>query len=194
MSIEQSLYEGKLIRLAAMDYDTDPQIEAEWTHDAEFMRLVYPLDLVRPLSAGQIKKKYEKMEKETGESRSFLRFNVRTLPEEGSPDGRLIGFADFYGLEWSHGSAFLRLGIARPDDRRKGYGSDTLQLLLRYAFDELNLYRVTGVAAEYATAGLALLEKFGFVREVRRRGAIERDLRRWDSICLGLLREEWSRA
>jgi RimJ/RimL family protein N-acetyltransferase len=36
-----------------------------------------------------------------------------------------------------------------------------------------------------------LFTGFGFVEEVRRRQALERDYRRWDLLQLGLLAEEW---
>jgi RimJ/RimL family protein N-acetyltransferase len=63
--------------------------------------------------------------------------------------------------------------------------------MLRFAFDELNLFRLSAFIAEYNPAGLSLAKKFGFIEEVRRRQALERDGRRWDMIHCGLLREEW---
>ena len=44
---------------------------------------------------------------------------------------------------------------------------------------------------EYNQAVIVLLKKFGFVEEVRRRQAVERDGRRWDMLVFGLLRDEW---
>jgi RimJ/RimL family protein N-acetyltransferase len=38
---------------------------------------------------------------------------------------------------------------------------------------------------------LGLFAKAGFVEEVRRREALQRDGRYWDAIHLGLLRDEW---
>jgi RimJ/RimL family protein N-acetyltransferase len=64
--------------------------------------------------------------------------------------------------------------------------------LLRYAFDELNLYRLTAVIPEYNPVAMQLFSKAGFVEEVRRRKALNRDDKRWDLINLGLLHEEWS--
>jgi RimJ/RimL family protein N-acetyltransferase len=36
-----------------------------------------------------------------------------------------------------------------------------------------------------------LFQKFGFVEEVRRRQAVERDGRTWDLLTFGQLRSEW---
>ena len=85
----------------------------------------------------------------------------------------------------------MQLGIGALADRDQGYGAEALQLLLRYAFDELNLFRLTVMIPEYNRAALRLFEKSGFVEEVRRRQALNRDDRRWDIIQCGLLMDEW---
>ena len=64
-------------------------------------------------------------------------------------------------------------------------------MLLRFAFAELNLFRVTAIVPEYNEAAIALLKKFGFIQEVCRRKSLERDGRRWDLYVFGLLRDEW---
>jgi RimJ/RimL family protein N-acetyltransferase len=64
-------------------------------------------------------------------------------------------------------------------------------MLLRFAFAELNLFRVTAVVPEYNEGAIALLHKFDFVQEVCRRKSLERDGRRWDLYVFGLLSEEW---
>jgi RimJ/RimL family protein N-acetyltransferase len=62
---------------------------------------------------------------------------------------------------------------------------------MRFAFSELNLHRLTARVPEYNLAALALFRKAGFVEEVRRREAYQRDARRWDDIHLGLLAADW---
>jgi RimJ/RimL family protein N-acetyltransferase len=64
-------------------------------------------------------------------------------------------------------------------------------MLLRFAFAELNLFRVSAALAEYNEPAIALFRKFGFVEETRRREALHRDNRRWDVTCYGLLQSEW---
>jgi RimJ/RimL family protein N-acetyltransferase len=44
-------------------------------------------------------------------------------------------------------------------------------MLLRFAFAELNMFRVSANVAEYNDGALALMKKFGFTEEVRRRQA-----------------------
>ncbi|MBI4762036.1 MAG: GNAT family N-acetyltransferase [Chloroflexota bacterium] len=185
--IQTQLFEGRDIRFGPIDYEKDPQIESKWTHDSDFMRL-YGIDPARPMSPAMVKKKYEKLEKEIEESKNIFYFTIRARE-----DDRLIGKAVVSRIEWSNGNGWIELGIGSADDRRKGYGTQALQLLLRFAFVELNLYRVTARVQEYNEAAIALLKKFGFTEEVRRRQALERDSRRWDLLVFGLLKDEWAK-
>jgi len=183
--IQTQLYEGQDIRFGPIDHEKDAEIEAKWTHDSDFMRMMDTAP-ARPMSAALIKKQYEKLEKQIEESKNLYHFTVRA-----KTDDRLMGTAAVQRIEWTNGNAFLRLGIGAAEDRGKGYGTQALQMLLRFAFAELNLFRVSAMVPEYNETAIALLKKFGFTQEVCRRKALERDGRRWDFYVFGLLKDEW---
>jgi RimJ/RimL family protein N-acetyltransferase len=183
--IATQLFEGQDIRFGPIDYEKDPQIESQWTHNAEFMRL-YDFEPARPMSLASVKKQYEKVEKQIEESRNLYHFMIRA-----KVDDRLIGKAIIRRIEWTNGNCDIRLGIGSAEDQRKGYGTQALKMLLRFAFAELNLFRVSANVAEYNEGAIALLRKFGFTEEVRRRQSLERDGRRWDLLVFGLLKDEW---
>lgn len=185
MDLKRSLFEAESVCLAPIDPEKDAEIESRWTHDAEYLRLLQA-DIARPLSPAQVKKVYEKIEKKVEEDKNLFYFTIRTRPDE-----RLVGFARLYHITWSHGTGMMQMGVGDPQDRRKGYGRQALSLLLRYAFEELNLYRLTALVPEYNTAALQFFEQAGFSVEVRRREALNRDGRRWDLLHLGLLQDEW---
>lgn len=183
--IATQLFESQDIRFGPIDYEKDPEIESKWTHNAEFMRL-YEFEPARPMSAAVVKKQYEKLEKQIEESRNLYHFMIRA-----KTDDRLIGKAMIRRIEWTNGNSDIRLGIGSAEDQRKGYGTQALKMLLRFAFAELNLFRVTAYIAEYNEGAIALVKKFGFAEEVRRRQALEREGRRWDLLVFGLLKDEW---
>ena len=183
--IQTQLFEGQDIRLGPIDYDKDPEIESKWTHDSDFMRM-YSIDPARPMSAAMVKKKFEKLEKEIEDDKNMYYFTIRA-----KADDRLIGNIAIQWVEWSNGNAHIHVGIGAADDRRKGYGSQAMRMSLRFAFAELNLFRLTARVPEYNEGAIALLKKFGFVEEVRRRQALERDGRCWDLFVFGLLKDEW---
>lgn len=185
LNIETQLFEGRDIFFGPIDYEKDAGIESKWTHDGEFMRLM-ELKPVRPASEAMVKKQYEKIEKEIEENHNLYYFTIRSKADE-----RLIGKAVLEWIDWTNGNAWIQIGIGGTDDRRRGYGTQALSMLLRFAFAELNLFRVSAMVPAYNEAMLALLKKFSFVEEVRRREAIERDGRFWDLLSFGLLTSEW---
>jgi len=183
--IQTQLFESQDIRFGPIDHEKDPEIESKWTHDSEFMRLM-ETGPARPMSAALVRKQYEKLEKQIEEEKNLYYFTIRA-----KADDRLIGRAAVQWIEWANGNGFLRLGIGAAEDRCKSYGSQALRMLLRFAFAELNLFRVSAIVAEYNEGAIALLKKFGFVQEVCRRKSLERDGRRWDLLVFGLLNDEW---
>jgi RimJ/RimL family protein N-acetyltransferase len=183
--IAAQLFEGQDIRFGPIDHDKDPEVESKWTHNAEFMRM-YEVDPARPLSPAIVKKQYEKLEKRMEEERNLYHFMIRA-----KTDDRLIGKAIVARVEWANGNGQIRIGIGAAEDRCKGYGTQALKMLLRFAFAELNLFRVSADVPEYNEGALAVVRKFSFVEEVRRRRALERDGRRWDLLVFGLLKDEW---
>jgi len=185
LDIQTQLFEAQDIRFGPIDHEAHPEIESKWTHDAEFMRLM-ELKPVRPLSPFLVKKQYESIEKNMEEDKNLFYFTVRA--REGD---RLIGKAVVEWIEWTNGNGWLRLGLGAAEDRRKGYGSQALRLLLRFAFAELNLFRVTALVPEYNEGAIKLFQKFGFMEEIRRRKALNRDGALWDLMAFGLLRSEW---
>ena len=185
LTLQTHLFEETDVCLGPIDHESDHVVESRWTHDAEFMRLM-ELKPVRPLSPAAVKAQYEAVEKEMAEEGNLFYFTVRTRD-----DDRLIGKALIEYVDWSNGNGYIRLGIGEAELRGKGYGSQVLCLLLRFAFDELNLYRVTAVTPAYNEGAVRLFQKFGFMEEARRRSAMYRDGELWDVIGFGLLNAEW---
>jgi RimJ/RimL family protein N-acetyltransferase len=187
MDLQKQLFLGPSIYLGPIDHENDPPVISQWSHDPEYLSLV-DLKPIYPFTVGQAKKRLEAIEKDMDEHNHLYHFTMRA--NEGQ---RLLGFASISWIEWTHGSAWIQLGIGDRQDWRCGYGTQALDLLLEYAFNELNLNRLGAEMAEYNLGAKRLFTKAGFVEEVRRRQALSRDGRWWDIIAMGLLRGEWGR-
>ncbi|MGD9093662.1 MAG: GNAT family protein [Anaerolineales bacterium] len=185
MNFNRPLFTSVHIRLAPINYEKDPEVESRWTHDADYLRLI-DTEPARPLSPLQVKARYEEIEKNIEESKDRFYFTIRTCEDE-----RLIGYAEVAWILWKNGYGFVKLAIPDPANRGRGYGSEALSLILRYAFDELGLYRLSALVPEYNKMAQRFFEKAGFIEEIRRRQALYRDGRRWDMLHMGLLNEEW---
>jgi RimJ/RimL family protein N-acetyltransferase len=185
MTINKQLYQGQHVKLGPIDYEEDPAVESAWTHDSAYLHTL-GTKIARPLSPSQVKKRYEAIEKEVDESKNSFYFTIRDLQ-----DDRLLGFIRLFWIEWTNATGGIQIAIGNPEERDQPYVCDALQLVLRFAFQELNLYRLTAFAAEDDPAGIELLTQAGFIEEVRRRKAIQRNEQTCDQFLMGLLREEW---
>jgi RimJ/RimL family protein N-acetyltransferase len=182
--MENDMLKGKLVRLVALEPDT-AAAEAfwRWGANSEYQRLC-STDYALQYSTKKWKEWLEKdAEKDPP---SFHFFAIHTLA-----DDRLIGGISLDGGAYPSGETFVGIGIGDEADWGKGYGSDAMNIILRYAFHELNLRRVALDTFEYNPRGIRSYEKVGFVHEGCMRGYLNRDGRRWDMLFMGILREEW---
>jgi len=185
MDSSKSLYEGHLVCLGPIDHEKDPEVIARWTHDPLFAVVVS--EAARPLSTEAVKKMLEKVEKKMEETRNLFHFTLRARAEEK----RLVGVAKLHRLDFHSGTGNLALGIGDVNDRRHGFGSDALHLLLRFAFGELNLHRIGVWPTADNIPMMHMVEKAGFEEEARRREASFHNGEYWDVVHMGLLREKW---
>ena len=185
MTINTQLYQGQHIRLGQIDYEKDPAIESGWTHNSKYLHSL-GTEIARPLSPAQIKKRYEAIEKEMDERKNLFSFTIRS-----QEDDHLLGFARLFWIEWTNGTGGIQIALGNSAERDQPYAREALQLVLQYAFQELNLHRLSAFAMEDDPAGLELLQSVGFIEEVRRRQAIQRSGHICDLLLMGLLREEW---
>jgi RimJ/RimL family protein N-acetyltransferase len=151
----------------------------EWTQDEETMRLRdYPPP---PISLAQAERDFQ----EAAGDPSDLRLAVAT------PDGTLIGEVSLTHIDQRNGSARFRIAIGNPEHRGHGYGSDATRTLMRYAFDQLRLHRITLYVHEFNERAIGVYERCGFKREGRLRQAHFMDGAYTDVIVMGLLREDF---
>jgi len=179
-AMNTQLFTGKLVRLAAPDPEAEGDTVTRWWRDTEYSRLLDndPAMMWSPRKARQSLEEYLK------EDPVF--FRIRTLSED-----RLIGFVGLHGISWAHGEAWTGIGIGERECWGQGYGTDAMNVTLRYAFTELNLHRVTLNVFEYNPRAIRSYEKAGFKIEGRARQEMKRDGQRRDMLYMGILREEW---
>ena len=106
-------------------------------------------------------------------------------------DGAVIGDVALQDLDWRNRSCSLGLGIARLENRGRGYGKEAVSLLLNHAFGNLGLERVTANTLATNIAGQKSLEGLGFVLEGRARRSDWVARQRVDKLNFAILREEW---
>lgn len=171
------LFSGEWLRFAAARPDDAAELSI-FTESYEYMRNV-DTDYAIP----QKPEFFEHAEN----GRNTIEFMLRTIQ-----DDRLVGFAALHGIEWNNRSSRMAVGIGHPGDRGHGYGRDAVAMLLRYAFLELNLERISLEVIAYNEAACRTYLGAGFVEEGRLREAVLRGGKRYDLIAMGLLSREWA--
>lgn len=181
--MEQDILTGKLVRLAAVDPQRLAEAFSRWGRDSEYWRLLAS----NPARLHSVKSTREWLEKDLEKGPpQILLFEIHTLTED-----RLIGETGFDNIRWQHGESFIGIGLGERDAWGKGYGTDAMHLMLRYAFTELNLHRVSLDVFEYNPRAIRSYEKAGFRHEGRQRQFLLREGRRWDLIFMGITLPEW---
>jgi RimJ/RimL family protein N-acetyltransferase len=102
-----------------------------------------------------------------------------------------VGVISLMNISDANESAELSVIVGHPEDRHRGYGTEAIELLLGYAFEEVGLNRVGLSAFDFNDEAIAAYEKLGFAVEGRYRQAIKRNSRFHDAILMSIMKGEW---
>ena len=153
-----------------------------WEQDTLFMRMLDD----SPITLWSKKMTKEWLEKHLDD---FIQFTIFT-----KADNTPVGFIGLNDVNHVSGDGWVGVGIGDRDNWDKGYGTDAMRVMLRYAFCMLNLHHVSLSVFDYNPRAIRSYEKAGFVREGVEPQYLERDGVRYDVILMGILRSEWKDA
>jgi RimJ/RimL family protein N-acetyltransferase len=174
---------GERVLLRAVER-ADVEVLAGFDRDPATWRLVSDRPYV-PTTVARALEQYD-----AGE-----RFRVQDdhVPFVVDVDGTAVGYANLWGIDTFNRRGHLGIGLA-PEARGKGYGTDAVRVLLRYAFEDRGLHRVQLEALADNVQGRAAYRRAGFVEEGTTRQDAWVDGRFVDQVVMGVLAEEWRAA
>lgn len=175
------MFRGKFTLLKPLEA-RDLENYRTWINDPEVARLVLgstDLDTRnRALTA---------LKENTGSRDCHCDFMIKTIGTEKS-----IGFCCLRNIHTIHRSAEIeQFFIAKEEHRNKGYGQDSLQILLKYVFRSLNLHKIWLIIYASNRKALQFYQRGGFIQEGRLREIQFSSGHYWDGILMGVLRKEW---
>jgi RimJ/RimL family protein N-acetyltransferase len=109
---------------------------------------------------------------------------------ERKDDRNHIGNASLQEIEWVSRTASFGLFIGEPSAWNRGFGTDAIRTLVRFAFEEMNLRKLRIPVFEYNDRARHVLEAQGFVEEGRLRREFYREGTYHDILILSVFREE----
>ena len=105
----------------------------------------------------------------------------------------VIGVTGLWNIDWKNRTAYTGIMLSNNNKfRLKGYGTDAVMALMKYAFEELDLRRLDSDIIEYNNPSLGLyIKKCGWKKEGIRRKHAFRNNAIYDRILIGILKEEY---
>lgn len=149
------MYEGKLVRLRAFD-SSDLMHCLDYSNDYEVMRgasggILYP---------STVDDESRAMSNNTSYTQGEYQFAIETLENR-----RFIGKCGFIKINWKNRVGELAILIGEKSCHGKGYGTDAVNTLCKFGFDELNLHKIKATVFAFNQAAIRCYEKCGFIQE-----------------------------
>lgn len=146
---------GKKVILRSIE-DSDIDKFYKWRNDLNIKKLamMHPF----PVNYESEKEWFETMSR--NKDNHLIVFSVCEKKEN-----RLIGYVKLFNINWIHRYCYFGIVLGEESSRGKGYGKETLQLITQYAFEILNLRKITLEVININNAAINLYKKFGFVEE-----------------------------
>jgi RimJ/RimL family protein N-acetyltransferase len=175
---------GKRVRLRGLE-QSDLENMVRWMNDPE---VIQNLLIYTPISNADEQIWYETMVKAPKEEHVYV---IEVLDgNKWTP----IGSTGYHGIDWKNRSAEIGISIGEKKYWNHGYGRDTMRLMLRHGFNDLNLNRVFLYVFETNERAKHAYLASGFVEEGRLRQDIYKNGKFIDVFVMSVLRDEWQDA
>ncbi len=171
---------GSKVRLRPIERDDLPRF-VEWFGDPEVRR---HLSIYMPFSLAQEERWFENLLGRIERQESVL-FAIETA------EGVHIGNLGLDGINWKDRNAELGIAIGEKAYWNQGYGTDAIRTMLRLAFGEMNLHRVSLRVDADNGRGIRCYEKVGFRRDGTLREVVYQQESYKDQYLMSILKAEF---
>jgi RimJ/RimL family protein N-acetyltransferase len=174
---------GEKVLLRALEQEDLPRL---WVfHNNVEYELFAGGDPWEPESLARLQARFEAESREG--DHDGMRFAIET-------DGKLIGSCGLFHIDQTSRTCELGIGIGDKDYWGRGYGRDTLRVLLDYAFRLRNFHKVWLRVVGVNERAIRAYRACGFVEEAHLRQQHWGDGQYVDEVYMGVLRSEWDQA
>ena len=146
------MLQGENIQLRALE-DTDLEFLYAMENDTDVWEVS---STVTPFSKYVLEQYLENSHRDIYEVKQ-LRLIIETVEKQHT-----VGCIDLFEFNPQHHRVGVGLVIFNKDERGKGYGAESLQLISQYAFEHLQIHQLFANITEDNTASIRLFEKMGY--------------------------------
>lgn len=170
--------EGKKVILRPLDKKKDLEKCTKWINDSEVRQFI---SAYLPTTRKEEEEWFDK------EKKDEIRLAIETKK------GKFIGTIGLSKIDFRSGTATTGTCIGEKDYWGKGYGTDAKMILLDYAFNVLNLRKISSRAFAFNKRSINYSKKCGYQIE----GTLKKDCfvngKYVDAICLAVFKKDWSK-
>ena len=174
------LFQSERVLLRKMSFDMVDVFHA-WRNDDDLMDAASPYIELHALSETQDFLMNEMLSAK--DAKNYLIIDK----ESGSP----IGYTSLINIDFKNRNADFMIEIGEKSFWGKGYAAETLNMILNYAFLEMNLHRISLKVFSFNTRAINLYTSAGFKKEGVLREALYRNGQWHDIIQMGMLHAEY---
>lgn len=174
------MFTGKLVKLRSYKREDVPAALG-YMNDVEVYRNLMP-SVPYPFTLEDQERWYSNQ----SAVKDTYNFAIETLDE-----GKYIGGCGVNSVDWKNSNVVIGIFIGDQGYWSHGYGSDALQLLIRFIFNEMNIHKIKLEVYSFNKRAIRCYEKCGFKQEGILREEIFKNGQYYDKWVMGLLRSEW---
>jgi RimJ/RimL family protein N-acetyltransferase len=172
------LLQGKLVSLRGVEKEDYEPIR-EWLTDPDLLHLLG----ARPIPIGNVDA--EKLPE-------LFRLREGRVLAITTRDKVLVGLIAVGNFHEFNRTAQVIVLIGDRGEWGRGFGTDALRMVTRFAFDDLNLNSLEAHIPEFNGRALKAFAKVGYEREGQLRKRLFLRGRYWDVVVAGALRDTWN--
>jgi len=175
---------GDRIRLRAIEKQDLPYY-VKWLNDPEVRQ---GLSMIMPISLVDEEEWFASLQQKSPFERPLA---IEIQPEPTIDKWVFVGNCGLFSIDWTNRVAEAGIHIGEKSCWSQGFGTETMQLILKHGFESLNLNRIWLRVFETNQRAIRAYEKAGFIQEGKFRQAQYLEGNYVDVIIMSVLRSEW---
>jgi RimJ/RimL family protein N-acetyltransferase len=177
------MLKGKRIRLAPLERK-HIDLFLKWFNDPEITQY---LTMYKPMTRDMEEDWFNGLKHR--QDSVFL--SIHIYDEEKSD--KVIGNCAIHVINNKNRTCSCGITIGEKEYQNKGYGTETMELLIEYGFNTLNMNRIELSVYNFNSRALKTYQKVGFIEEGRKRQARYHNGKYYDEIIMAILRQDWEK-
>lgn len=104
-----------------------------------------------------------------------------------------IGMIELSKIDWKNRNAYIGILIGNKNQRRKGFASEAVKIIINLAFKYWNLHKLYALVCSANLPSLKLFEKLNFTKEAVLKESLFIDNTYYDQIIFSLLKKDYEK-